>query len=446
MFTQKQIISIVIPLMVEQLLTILVGMADTVMVSSVGEAAVSGVSLVDQFSMVLLTLFSSFAAGGAVLCSQSLGKKDMPEAGRYAKQLLISNLILSVGISVVILVFNRGILQLLYGSVEPAVMDNAEKYFFVTTLSLPFFAVYNAIAATFRAEGNSRISMYGSVLMNIINVVGNAIGIYVLRAGVYGVAIPTLLARVAGAAMLCYAMLHTNGKIQIDFHSNNKPDMKMISKIYGFGIPMGMENALFQFGKVMLASLVSTLGTSAVAAYAIANKIVNFSYLPGVAIGMAVPAIVGQCMGAGEYKQAKKNAYRLLGMQYITLIPIVVVMTVFAPQITSWFSLSLEASSYCIDMVCINNYMMWIHPFAFMILNVFRAASDVRFPMVISILTMFVFRIGFSYLFILAFDMGVIGVYYAMVLDWVVRALIYGVRFFTDKWIKIYQQSVKAAG
>ena len=441
MFTKKQIFAIILPLIIEQFLTILVGMADTMMVSSVGEATVSGVSLVDQLNMVLLTLVSSFAAGGAVLCSQSLGKGERLQAGQYAKQLLLSNLLLSVFIALVAVIFNRGILQLLYGSVETAVMENAVKYFFVTSLSLPFFAIYNSLAATFRAEGNSRISMYASVLMNIINVGGNAIGIFVFHAGVYGVAIPTLLSRVAGAAMLSYAIWHTNGKIRMDFLHENKLNMKMVSQIYGFGIPMGMENALFQLGKVMLASLVSTLGTSAVAAYAIANKITSFTYIPGIAIGMGVPAIIGQCMGAGEYKQAKQNAYRLIGIEYVILVPMLVGLTVFAPQLTSWFNLSPAALALSVKMEYINNYMMWIHPFAFMILNIFRAASDVRFPMVTSVLTMFIFRIGFSYLFVLAFDMGVVGVYYAMVIDWVVRAIIYGIRFFTDKWIRVYKKA-----
>lgn len=441
MFTKKQILAIIFPLIIEQFLTILVGMADTMMVSSVGEAAVSGVSLVDQLNMVLLTLLSSFAAGGAVLCSQSLGKDDRLQAGRYAKQLLLSNLLLSVFMAVVTIVFNRGILQLLYGSVELAVMENAQKYFYITSLSLPFFAVYNALAAAFRAEGNSRISMYASVVMNIINVAGNAIGIFVFHAGVYGVAIPTLLSRIVGALMLCYSMRHTGGKIRLDFRHENKLNMKMIAQICGFGVPMGMENALFQLGKVMLASLVSTLGTSAVAAYAVANKIVNFTYIPGIAIGMGVPAIVGQCVGAGEYKQAKQNAYRLIGIQYSILLPMLVVLIVFAPQITSWFNLSPEALDLSVKMEYINNFMMWIHPFAFMILNVFRAASDVRFPMVVSVLTMFIFRIGLSYLFILGYDMGVVGVYYAMVIDWVVRAIIYGIRFFTDKWIRVYKKA-----
>ncbi len=443
MFTKKQILAIIFPLIIEQFLTILVGMADTMMVSSVGEAAVSGVSLVDQLNMVLLTLISSFAAGGAVLCSQSLGKGDNLQAGQYAKQLLISNLLLSVLMMLVTILFNRGILKLLYGGVEPAVMDNAVKYFYITSLSLPFFAVYNALAATFRAEGNSRISMYASVVMNIINVGGNALGIFVFRAGVYGVAIPTLLSRVAGAAMLCYSMHHTGGKIRMDFLHENKLNMKMVLQICGFGVPMGMENALFQFGKVMLASLVSSLGTSAVAAYAIANKITSFTYIPGIAIGMGVPAIVGQCMGAGEYTQAKKNAYRLIGIEYIILLPIALMLTVFAPQITSWFNLSPTALELSVQMEYINNFMIWIHPFAFMILNVFRAASDVRFPMVISILTMFIFRIGLSYLFVLAFDMGVVGVYYAMVIDWVVRAAIYSVRFFSEKWIGVYKHSLQ---
>ncbi len=440
MFTKKQILAIIFPLIIEQFLTILVGMADTMMVSSVGEAAVSGVSLVDQLNMVLLTLLSSFAAGGAVLCSQNLGKGDTLQAGRYAKQLLLSNLLLSVFIALITIVFNRGILKILYGSVEYAVMENAVKYFFVTSLSLPFFSVYNSLAATFRAEGNSRISMYSSIVMNIINVAGNAIGIFVFHAGVYGVAIPTLLSRVAGAAMLCYSMRHTGGKIRIDFLHENRLSIKMIAQISGFGIPMGMENALFQFGKVMLASLVSTLGTSAVAAYAITNKITSFTYIPGIAIGMGVPAIVGQCMGAGEFRQAKQNAYRLIGIEYIILLPLLAILTVFAPQITSWFNLSPAALELSVKMEYINNCMMWIHPFAFMIINIFRAASDVRFPMVISLLTMFICRIGFSYLFVLAFDMGVVGVYYAMVLDWIVRAAIYGARFFTDKWIQVYQR------
>lgn len=443
MFTKKQIVKIVIPLFLEQLLTVLVGMVDTMMVSSVGEAAVSGVSLVDQLSVVILTLVSAFTAGGAVLCSQNIGKGDLVRANSYAKQLFLAAFSICIIIMAGLLPFNRAILNLIYGRAEADVMENAVKYFFVTTLSIPFYAIYISLASVFRAEGNSKISLYVSILMNLINVVGNYVGIFIFKAGVYGVAVPTTLSRVAGAIVMCLAMLRTNGKLHVDFLRDNRLDFKKIGEICGFGIPMGMENSLFHFGKVLLASLVSTLGTSAVAAYAVANTISNFTYIPGIAVGMAIPAVVGQCVGANEIAQAKQNVRRMFVLDYCILVPLVAGITIFAPALSTAFHLSDLSHSYCVKMLYINNFMMWIHPFAFMVTGVFRSASDVRFPMFVAISVMFICRIGFAYLFVLGFDMGVCGVYWAMILDWVTRAVIFVPRLLTGKWLTYYKPTPK---
>lgn len=444
MFTNKQILAIILPLLAEQFLTIFVGFADTIMVSSVGEAAISGVALVDQLTVLLTATLASFASGGAVLCAQTLGTKNIDGAKQYAKQLLFANLIVAVLFMLILILFNHSVLSLLFGGVDEDVMENAQRYLYVIAVSVPFFAIYNAFGAAFRAEGNTRVSLNVSILMNVINVVGNAVGIYVFKAGVYGVAVPTLLSRVAGAFVMYYAMIHSRGQLKLDLQRDNKLQYKMIKQIYALGIPMGMENFMFQLGRVMLTSLVATLGTASVAAYAAAARICNFAYLPGAAMSMAVPAIVGRCIGAGAFDLAKKNACRLLGYKYAIMLPVVIVISIFSPQIATWFHLSEAGIGFCVAMVLVNNAAMLIRPFAFQTADVLRSASDVRFPMVVSMISMWIFRIGCAYLFVYVFDTGVVGVYYGLVMDWTVRAVFYAWRFFSGKWIRVYQKKQEA--
>ena len=266
MFTNKQILAIVLPLLAQQFLTIFVGFADTLMVASVSEAAMAGVALVDQVTVLLTTVLAAMAAGGAVLISQMLGKKDELAANDFAKQLLLANVSVGLLACVVMITFSRGILNFLFGGAEEAVMVNAQKYMLVIGLGMPFFAANGAFDAILRCEGRTRITLNVAVVMNIINVVGNAIGIFVFHAGVYGVAIPTLLSHATGAAMKYYAIVHSKSSITFRLREVRKFDFGKIRRIYAYGIPMSLENFMFQFGRGALTGLAAGLGTASVAA------------------------------------------------------------------------------------------------------------------------------------------------------------------------------------
>lgn len=417
----------------------LVGFADTLMVSSVGEAAVSGVSLVDQMTVLITATLTALASGGAVLCSQAIGRKDIKDANHHAKQLLLSNFIISFVLALGLFVFSRGVLGLLYGGVASDVMENANAYLRIIAFSISLFAINNALGAAFRAEGYTSISLRTSMMIAFVNLVGNAIGVYVFHAGVYGVALATLFSRLAGAIVMICTALRGGRKIRLDFLSDNKLNFKTIGNIFSIGVPMGLENFLFQMGRVMLTSLVATLGTAAVASYTVSCRIINFVYLPGTAIALAIPAIVGQCLGANEFGQAKKNAFRLLGFKYAMMLPIVAVTTIFAKQLAGCFNLSEAGIGYCVALIWVNNLAMLIRPFAFQTATVLRTATDVRYPMVISIASMWIFRVGFAFVFVKFFKMGVVGINCAMALDWIVRGIFYAYRFFTDKWISVYR-------
>lgn len=259
-FNRKQLCALLIPLMLEQILASLMGMADTMMVSNVGSHAIAAVSLVDSLNIVMINLFSAMATGGSIICSQYIGRDDLRQANETARQLLLSITAISLVIGAVCLTLRRPLLSLIFGRVEDTVMENAEVYMLVTALSFPFLAMYNAGAALFRASGNSRLPMTVSILSNIINIIGNAILIFGLKMGVLGAAIPTLLGRVFCAVVILYKLRQPHQKIIVHDYRAIRPDFKRIGHILRIGVPTGVENSMFQFGKLVIQSTVSTLG------------------------------------------------------------------------------------------------------------------------------------------------------------------------------------------
>ena len=312
MFNRKDLIRLLAPLIVEQILAVLVGMADVIMVAAVGEAAVSGVSLVDSISILILQILSALATGGAVISAQYLGKKQSENACKAAGQLIGVTTVLSLAVSLIALAGNRLLLASIFGNVETQVMNDAVIYFRITALSYPFMAIYNSCAALFRSMGNSKVSMVVSMVMNTINIAGNAVCVFGLHMGVAGVAFPTLASRIVAAVMMFYLIQSPDNSVRIKRLDELMPDLHMIKNILSVGIPNGLENGMFQFGKIALQSLVSSLGTAAIASYAVASNLVTLLYLPGNAIGLGLITIVGQCVGAGERKQAKQYTRRLV--------------------------------------------------------------------------------------------------------------------------------------
>lgn len=415
--------------MVEQILAVLVGMVDVVMVAAVGEAAVSGVSLVDSISILIIQILAALATGGAVISAQYLGKKQAGNACRAAGQLIGVTTALSLVVTIAALLGNRHLLSAIFGRVEPAVMNDAVIYFRITALSYPFLAIYNSCAALFRSMGNSRVSMMTSLVMNTINVVGNAICVFGLHMGVAGVAYPTLLGRMTAAVLILYLIQNPGNVVRINSIRELRPNLHMIKNILSIGIPNGLESGMFQFGKIALQSLVSSLGTAAIASYAVASNLVTLLYLPGNAIGLGLITIVGQCVGAGERGEAKRYTKLLVTVNYGILLILCTVMVVFSQGLVGIYNLSPEASVISRQMITAHSFAMIIWPLAFTIPHALRASLDAKFTMCVSVFSMWMFRIAFAYLFVRVLHLGVMGVWYGMFIDWAFRAVIFAIRF-----------------
>ena len=442
LFSRKDINKILFPLLVEQILAVALGMFDSMMVSSVGEAAVSGVSLVDSISILLINVFSALATGGAVVCSQFLGHKDAEGARSSAKQLYYAVFAVSSLLMTIALVFSSQILHLIFGKVEADVMAFAKTYFVITAISYPFLGLYNGGAALFRAMGNSKISLYVSLAMNLLNVGGNALLIYGFKLGVAGAAISTLAARIFGAAVMLILSHNRKNTIYVDNILRFRPSFPIIRRILRIGIPGGMENGMFQVGKLLTQSLVASLPTAIIAANSVANTLASFQYAAGGAVGLTLITVIGRCTGAGEKEQAKHYAKSLLFTAYKIMLITSVLLTIFPKPIIGLFELSTEATDAVLRLVLLHNLAtVLIWPLAFTLPHCFRAASDVMFPMVTSIISMWVFRVVCSYIFVLYFHLGVYGVWLAMFCDWLFRGSMFFIRLISNKWLLKYSKT-----
>lgn len=426
---------LILPLIMEQLLAILVGMLDTVMISGVGEAAVSGVSLVDNINILVINIFSAMATGGAVVAGHALGQKNWEQAGRSAWQMVLFLLYSSVIMTVILLVLHRGILRAIFGQIEEAVMSSAITYLIITALSVCPLALYNGCAALFRAMGNSRTTMYISLLMNLLNLVGNAILIFLFDMGVAGAAISTLIARTVSAVLIFKLMF--GEKREISFKGKVTPcmDFSQVKRILYIGIPNGLENSLFQLGKILLLSLVSTFGTSAIAANAVCSTITNFNVLPGMAINLALLSVASYCIGAGDFDQTRYYTRKLMCFTWLCTGVVSVIMIAGAPLLLKTYHLTPETATLALQVIRYHAVMCivaWIPSFT--LPNTLRAAGDVVWTMLIAIVSMWVFRIGTAYFFSNVFHMGLIGIWIAMTIDWMFRGICYEIRYHSGKW------------
>ncbi|KJJ75771.1 MATE family efflux transporter [Enterocloster citroniae] len=437
MFSNADLRKLIFPLIVEQILAVSVGMVDTMMVSSVGEAATSGVSLVDMINTLFINIFAAVATGGAVVSSQYLGQKRRDRACQSADQLLIITGMLSLGIMILCILFRKGFLSLIYQGVAEDVMRNARVYLVISALSYPFLSVYNSCAALFRSMGNSKISMQASIIMNVINVIGDSLFIFVFHWGVAGAALASLISRMTACFILLYRLRNRNLDLYIG--TGFKINRRMMKQILNIGIPNGIENSIFQLGRVLVVGIIAMFGTTQIAANAIANNLDGMGVLPGQAMSLAIITVVGRLVGAGDFDQAEYYAKKMMKLTYVVsgLCCIAVILTM--PLTLRLYGLSPEALRMGAILVLIHNgCAIFIWPCSFCLANVLRAANDVKFPMCISIMSMILFRIGFSFLLAVGLELGAVGVWWAMIADWVVRSAFFGWRFFSGKWKRFY--------
>ena len=445
LFSDRMLIKLIIPLIVEQGLTILVGMADGVMVSSVGEAAISGVSLVDMIAAVILVLFAALATGGAVVTSQYLGARNMEKARRSAGQLILMAAALGVLIMVPCLIFSEQLLMLCFGAIEADVKAAGLTYMRITALSFPFLALYNAGAAIYRSVGNSKVSMQVSMLMNVINVAGNAFCIFVLKWGVVGVAVPTLASRMVAGIYMMMKVAKPELELRPTRQGLTSIDGQMMGSILGIGIPSACENCFFSLGRLIVASMITLFGTSQVSANAVAGNIDRLGIIIGQAMGLAIVTVVGQCIGARDTKQASYYTKKLVGWAYLVQGLSNVLILLFMDQLVGFYgALSGETRELAMQLSTIHaSLAILFWPVSFVLPNALRAANDVKFTMWVGIGSMLVCRIFGSWLLCVHFGMGAVGVWIAMTTDWVCRTSFFVPRMIGGKWKTKYRPDEK---
>lgn len=437
MFSNRALKEMIVPLFFEQLLVMLVGIADTFVVSFVGEAAVSGVSLVNMFNTIFIYLFTALASGGAVIISQYIGCEDQKNTVKSSSQLLMFSTVFSIIIAIITLIFNRPLLTLLFGKVENSVMEACVTYLRISVYSYPALAIYNAGAALYRSIGKTSTTMYISLISNVINVVGNLIGVFVLDAGVAGVAYPSLIARTFSAVaitVLCFS------KSRFAHYSKEwilKWDEPMLKRILNIAIPNGIENGIFQLVKVALSSVVALFGTYQIAANGIAQSIWSLAALIGSAMGPVFITVIGQCMGANQVEEAEYYFHKLMKLTLVLSIIWNVLVFIITPIFMQFYQVSEETRQLVIILVFIHNVFNTVaFPFSGPLSNGLRAAGDVKYTMVVSIASTVLGRLIFSLIFAIGLNLGVIGIALAMCLDWSMRGIIFYIRFRSKKWTK----------
>ncbi|EHU8539400.1 MATE family efflux transporter [Enterococcus faecalis] len=435
MFSNRDLKKLLVPLVIEQALVMMVGIADTMMVSYAGEAAISGVSLVDMVNNLIIFVLAAIATGGAVIVSQYLGNKNKEKANHSASQLITLSVIIATAIMLICVFFSDILLGLLFGSVSPDVMSSSITYFVICSFSLPFLGLYNASAALFRSMNKTNVTMYVSLLMNLINIVGNAVGIFVFHAGVVGVAIPTLISRIVVGLLMFYFTLNKKNQIFVQLKQVFSWNKELVQRILAIAVPNGIENGLFYLGKVMVTSIIALFGTSQIAANGVSNSINQIVPIVVNAINLGIVTVVGRCVGANEYEQADFYIKKLMKVSYIATAILNVVVFLALPFIFNFYSLSPEVERMCYVLVIWHNIMaMVLHPTSFVLANGIRAAGDVKYTMYSGIFSMIVFRLGAAFLFGIVLGLGIYGVWIAMGLDWFSRSLLFINRYRSSKW------------
>jgi len=434
-FSNRFLLALILPLFIEQFLVMLIGITDTLMISYVGEAAVSGVSLVNMFFTIFIYIFVALASGGAVVVSQYIGNKDRLKGGLAAGQIIMIGTLLSLVSMVLVLTFNNQILSMLFGQVDQAVMDASIIYLKIAAYSLPAIAIYNGGAALYRSMGKNKTIMYISLITNVINMIGNAIGVFVLKAGVAGVAWPSFISRVLAAVVMIAFCFSSSNEIILKFKDIIRWNKEMVKRILNIAIPNSIENGLFQFAKVALSAITALFGTSQIAANGIAQSFWSLAALVGVAMGPAFITVIGQSMGSKDFKASEYYMKKLLRITFFASIIWNGIILILTPFILRLYDLSDETKQLVIVLVIIHNIAnSVIFPISAPFANGLRASGDVKFTMYVSFFSTFIVRVFLSIVFGIWMNLGVIGIALAMVCDWSVRAIFVTLRYKSGRW------------
>lgn len=422
------------PALIEQGLTIMIGIVSTMMVSNVGAYAVSGVNLVDQINFLVFSVFNALATGATVVIAQYIGASKADKAGDTASQSVLICTASAALLGILTIAFGKPVLSLLYGSADPQVLKAGYLYMIFSGISYPFLGLYTASAGIMRASGNTRSPMITSALSNLVNIVVASILIFGAGLGVLGVSIAMLLARITSGIMSYIISLKSHGPVPFSGIAN-RFEWAVLAPIFKVGVPAGIDALIFQGARIFMGVLMSEMGTLALQANAIGNSLFGLLSLPGTAIQIVTITIVGQVYGAGQYRSAKKLMLKLCLYSSVAQLLIYIPFLPLLDTLIKLYGPAQETIALVKKIIysaCIMIPFAW--PFSFILPQALRSVGDAKSTMYISIISLILLRVAGSWFFGKYLNWGVIGIWTGMYLDWIGRSVGFLLRTTLNFW------------
>lgn len=441
MLIRKDILGLAIPIVIEQTFVMLLGVCNTMMAGHIGQEAVSAIGMVDSMNNLFIAFFAALSVGATVVVAQQIGQKAFDKANETAKQAIASGIIVAGVISLLLWIFRVPVINFLYGSAEELVKSNAKLYIEFTLFSYPFIAISQIANGILRGAGDTKTPMYITMFMNIINIALGYIlifGIHVLNIpslGIMGAAIAIAIARMIGAVIIMTVLFNGGKVIKIEKLLSFRFDMKTQKNIFNIGIPAGVEQVIFNTGKLIVQIFIVTMGTASIAANAIGMSIMQIMNVPGSALCLAATTLVGQYIGRNDVKGAKATLIYLVKFSTVCLVSIGIVFFPISECLASIYTNVPEVIRITGILVKSNSiaYLAWA--ISFVLSAGLKGAGDTRYTMMTAFIGMWMFRIGLGYILGIVCNIGILGIWIAMYVDWIVRGTLYLLRLRGNKWI-----------
>ena len=441
MLIRKNVLKLAVPIIVEQTFVMMLGVCNTMMAGHIGEEAVSAIGMVDSINMLFISFFAALSVGATVVVAQQIGQEKPKKANETAKQAIVSGVIVAGVITLLLWIFRVPLINFLYGSAEELVKSNAKLYIEFTLLTYPFIAIEQIANGILRGAGDTKTPMYITMFMNIINIILGYRLIYgidflhIPSFGIMGAALAIAIARMIGSVIIIIVLFRGSKIIKIKKLFPFKFDMKVQKSIFNIGIPAGMEQVIFQTGKLLVQVFIVTMGTASIASNAIGMSITQIINVPGNALCLAATTLVGQYIGRDDIKGAKSTLIYLVKIATICLVSIGIIFVPIAEWLASLYTNVPEVIRLTGILIKSNSVAMVVWAISFVLSSGLKGAGDTRYTMMTAFIGMWVFRIGLGYVLGIVFKMGILGIWIAMYIDWFVRGTMYSVRLKGTNWL-----------
>lgn len=433
----KQIFSLIIPIFIDSAFIVLISILNTAMISSSGVAAVSAVSVVDSLNIFIVSVFIAIATGGTVIVAQYFGGRNPEQASRAASQAISAIAVISISLCILIILFHSQLLQLLFGSADADVLANAKLFLIGSSISYPFFAIYQSIVGVLRGVSETKACLFLSVILNLTYFVLNILFITVMDLGVLGLAISYIVARVLGASIAVFYLFKMCHTLNVKLKDVFKPQLALLKKIMFIGLPFAAEQLFFNGGKLLTQTFIVQLGTLSITVNAISNSLSLLFQVGGSTLSVAIVTVVGQCIGRREIDDARKFIRSFLWLSCAFFVVITAVLLAIFPSLVGLYNPPSEIVPDIFQLIIIISVaqpLFW--SLSFILPSAMRAAGDSTFISIVSLLTMWLFRVILGYILGITLQFGLVGVWIAMVAEWGIRGAVFYMRFRGDKWYR----------